>query len=169
MRYQELTLSKESMLGILGLMLAILLALALREGFVKLNKPGSSHFAPGEIHRLEGALRTGHGEFEQYRDRIVIERPQALAAAHTTDDLALEVSTSVRNNTGRVIKGLEVCGTVVDPQGSPLSEMVTVIIPTQQTALEPDEAIKARLLLEGVVTEAALADVRIKVTGVVFD
>lgn len=169
MRYQELTLTKESTLGILGLLLAILLALALREGFVKLTKPGQSHLAPGAIQRLEGALRTGHGEFEQYRDRIVIEQPQALAAARTTDDLALELSASVRNDTGRVIKGLEVCGTVANPQGSPLSELVAVIIPTQQTVLEPDEAINARLLLEGVVIEAAQADVRIEVTGVIFD
>lgn len=74
MTYKEQTLTKESMLGILGLLLAVLLALALRERFVKLAKPGQSRLAPGEIQRLEGALRRGHGEFEQYRDRIVIEQ-----------------------------------------------------------------------------------------------
>ena len=45
-------------------------------------------------------LRTGHWEFEQYRDRIMIEQPQVLAAAHTTDNLALELMASVRNDTG---------------------------------------------------------------------
>jgi len=169
MRYQELTLTKESTLGILGLLLAILLALALREGFVKLTKPGQSHLAPGAIQRLEGALRTGHGEFEQYRDRIVIEQPQALAAARTTDDLALELSASVRNHTGRVIKGLEVRGTVVGEQGELVSEQIAVIIPTQQTAIEPNEAVNARFLLEGVRPEAARASVRLEVTGVIFD
>lgn len=74
---KELTFTKESMLGILGLLLAILLALALRERFEKLAKPGQLRLAPGEILRLEGALRTEPWEFEQYRGRIVIEQPQA--------------------------------------------------------------------------------------------
>ena len=169
MTYKEMTLTKESMLGILGLLLAVLLALALREGFVKLAKPGQPRLAPGEIQRLEGALRMGHWEFEQYRDRIVIEQPQALAAAHTTDDLALELMASVRNDTGRVIKGLEVRGAVVDPHGGTMSERVAVVIPAQQTAIEPNEAIKARVMLAGINPEAPHGGVRVEVTGVIFD
>jgi hypothetical protein len=133
------------------------------------TNPGQPPIAPGEIHRLEGALRTGHWEFEQYRDRIVIEQPQALAAAHTTDDLALELMASVRNDTGRVIKWLEVRGTVVDPHGGTMSERVAVVIPAQQTAIEPNEAIKARVMLAGFNPEALHGGVRLEVTGVIFD
>lgn len=75
----------------------------------------------------------------------------------------------MRNDTGRVIKGLEVRGTVVDSQGSSLSELGAVVIPTEQTAIEPNEAIKARLLLEGFGPEANQAGVRMEVTGVIFD
>ena len=75
----------------------------------------------------------------------------------------------MRNSTGRVIKGLEVRGTVIDSQGGPLSEQVAVIIPTQQTAIEPDEAINARLLLADIRPETTLANVRVEVTGVIFD
>jgi hypothetical protein len=167
--YKELTLTKESMLGILGLLLAILLALALRERFVKLAKPGQARLAPGEIQRLEGALRTGHWEFEQYRDRIVIEQPQALAAAHTTGDLAWELMASVRNDTGRVIKGLEVRGALVDPHRGTMSERVAVVIPAQQSAIEPNEAIKARVMLAGINPEALHGGVGLEVTGVIFD
>lgn len=167
--YKELTLTKESMLGILGLLLAVLLALALRERFVKLAKPGQLRLAPGEIQRLEGALRTGHWEFEQYRDRIVIEQPQVLAAAHATDDRALELMASVRNDTGRVIKGLEVRGAMVDPHAGTMSDWVAVVIPAQQTAIEPNEAIKARVMLAGFNQEALHGGVRLEVTGVIFD
>ena len=54
-------------------------------------------------------------------------------------------------------------------QGSPLSELMAVIIPAQQTAIEPNEAIKARLMLEGFGPEAVQAIVRMEVTGVIFD
>ena len=72
-------------------------------------------------------------------------------------------------NLNRTAKGLEVRGRVVDPQWWPVSERVAVIIPTQQTALEPNEAIKARLLLEGVRPDVTRAGVRVEVTGVIFD
>lgn len=71
MTHQELTLTKESTLGLLGLLLAILLALALREGFVKLTKLGQARLAPGEVQRLEGALHAG--QVKEHLDRIVID------------------------------------------------------------------------------------------------
>ncbi len=60
-------------------------------------------------------------------------------------------------------------GAVVDSQRTPVSERVAVLIPTQQTAIEPNEAIKSRLLLKGIKPEASRADVRMEVTEVIFD
>jgi hypothetical protein len=160
---------KEPVLGILSLLLAVLLALTLREGVAEFTKPEQSRHVPGEGQRLEGALRAGALEFEQYRERIVIEQIQAIAALPAAGDPALELTASMRNHTGRVIKGLEVRGTAIGRRGEPVSEQIAVIIPTQQTEIEPNEEIKARLLLEGFGPEAARAGVRLEVTGVIFD
>jgi hypothetical protein len=64
---------------------------------------------------------------------------------------------------------VRVNGTVVDAQGSPLSELVAVIIPAQQTPIEPNEVIKTRLFLEGIGPEAVQAIVRMDVASVIFD
>lgn len=75
MTYQESMIVKEPLLGIVSLLLAVVLALTLREGFAKLIKPEQSRPVPGEGRRLEGALRSGALDFEQYRERIVIAPP----------------------------------------------------------------------------------------------
>ena len=169
MSYRGPTIVNEPALGTLFCLIALLLAISLRNGFVESARLDRLRPSPGVGQRLEGALRAGTPEFDEYRERIVIEQPQAVVARRAASDLALELTAAVRNDTGRTIKGLEVCGTLVDSRGNPLSELVAVIIPTQQTAIEPSEAIKARLLLEGVGPEAAQAGVRMEVTGVIFD
>jgi hypothetical protein len=169
MSYQEPKIVKEPMLGIVGLLLAILLSIILRDGFAELTKPEPPRPASGEGQRLEAALRAGALEFEQYRERIVIEQPRVIAASPATSDLALELTASVRNETGRIIRGLEVRGTVIDQQRGVVSERISVIIPTQQTAIEPNEVINARLLLEGLRLAATHAGARVEVTGVIFD
>lgn len=169
MSYRKLLIVKEPLLGILLYLFAGLLAITLWKGFAELARLDQSRPAPGLEQRLEGALRAGALEFDEYRERIVIEQPQAIVARRDASDLALELTATVRNGTGRIIKGLEVRGTAVDSQGSPLSELIAIVIPTQQTAIEPDEAIKVRLLLRGVRPEAAQADLRMGVTGVIFD
>jgi hypothetical protein len=161
--------SKYPTLGMLFSLLAVLLAIILSKGLAEPAKLDQARLAPAEEQPLAGALRAGHWEFEQYRDRIVIEQPQAIAASHPTEDLALELTAHVRNKTGRVIKGLEVRGAVVDRHGGAVSERVAVVIPAQQTAIEPDESIKARVLLGGLSREVSPDGVRVEVTGVVFD
>jgi hypothetical protein len=149
--------------------LAILLAIILSRGLAEPAKPDLTLISPAEEQPLAGALRAGHWEFEQYRDRIVIEQREAIAVPHPTDELALELTAHVRNKTGRVIKGLEVRGAVVDLRGGGMRERVAVVIPAQQTAIEPEESIKARVLLNGLSREVSPDDVRVEVTGVVFD
>lgn len=60
----------------------------------------------------------------------------------------IELTTIVRNHTGRTIRGLEMRGAVFDMQRSLLSERTVVTIPARQTALEPDEVINVRIQLK---------------------
>ena len=50
-----------------------------------------------------------------------------------------------------------------------MSERVAVVIPAQQTAIEPSEAIKARLLLADFSPEAPHGGVRVEATGMTFN
>lgn len=157
---------KEPVLGIMFHLFAGLLVITVWRGLAELRRLDCSRAATSKGQSLAGALRAGAPEFEEHRERIVIEQPQATITAHATCNRLLELTATVRNDTGRLIKGLEMRGTVVDLQGSPVSELVAVVIPTQQTAIEPNEAIKARLLLAAALPDATSVGVRLEVTGV---
>ena len=119
--------------------------------------------------RLEGALRPEMPEFEQLREKIVVEQLVAVEAPRPPGDLAVEVSATVRNTTEHTLSGLEMRGAVLDAQRSALRERTVIVVPARQTALEPGEAMNVRILLEGVQPEAARAGVLMEVSGVRFD
>ena len=119
--------------------------------------------------RLERAIRPGAPEFERLREQIVVEQFVATEALRPFNDMAVEMNATVRNTTGHTIRGLEMRGAVLDAQSSRLRERTVVVIPARQTALEPDEAINVRILLEGISPDAERAGVLMEVTGVHFD
>jgi len=119
--------------------------------------------------QLEGALRPGAAEFEELRRRITVEQPVAVEKLHPMNDTVIELTTTVRNDTGRTIRGLEMRGAVLDSQRSLLRERRVVIIPARQAALEHEEAISVRILLEGLDPQADRAGVLMEVTGVHVD
>ena len=116
--------------------------------------------------QLEGALRPGAAGFEELSGRIEVEQPIAVEKLHPTNDMVIELTTTVRNNTGRTIRGLEMRGAVFDRQGGLVRERTVVVIPSSQTALEPEEAISVRILLEGLDPQAERAGVLMEVAGV---
>jgi hypothetical protein len=119
--------------------------------------------------RLEGALRPGSAEFAELSGRIVVEPPVAMEKLHPLNDMVVELTSTVRNNTGRTIRGLEMRGAVFEAQSAVLRERTVVVIPARQTALEPAEAINVRILLEGLNPEADRAGVLMEVTGLHVD
>jgi hypothetical protein len=122
------------------------------------------HLAP----RLERALQSGQPEFEQFRKQIVIEQLVGTEKIHPFNNLAVEITATVRNKTGRTITGLELRGAIVDAQNSTLRERTVVIIPASQTVLESGEAINVRLLLEGVNKDSDRAQTVLEVTAIRF-
>ena len=118
---------------------------------------------------LETALYTGQPEFEQFREQIVIEQLVGKEKVHPFNNLAVEVTALVRNNTGRKISGLEMRGAIRDAQNSVVRERTVVVIPARQTILEADEAINVRILLESIDTDSDRAQAVMEVTGIRFD
>ena len=118
---------------------------------------------------LERALYTGQPEFEEFREQIVIEQLVGKEKVHPLNNLAVEITALIRNNTGRKISGLEVRGAIRDAQNSTVRERTVVVIPARQTILEADEAINVRILLESIDKDSDRAHAVMEVTGISFE
>jgi hypothetical protein len=133
------------------------------------TRPSTNGNAAGQQQRLEGGLRAGSPEFEQYRERIVLDKPEATEAARPIGDIVMRLTSTARNFTGRTINGLEVYAAVVDSQGKPVKERTVVAIPKPgQTELDPNRTIEVPVMLEGMKKEDDRANIKMEVTAVRF-
>lgn len=133
------------------------------------TRPSRGDGASGQQQRLEGGLRAGSPEFEQYRERIVLDKPEATEAARPIGDIVMRLTSTARNFTGRAIDGLEVYAAVVDSQGKPVKERTVVVIPKPgQTELEANRTIEVPVMLEGMKKDDDRADIKMEVTAFRF-
>jgi hypothetical protein len=119
--------------------------------------------------RLEGAIRRESPAFDELSGLLVVEQLAAAEATRPLSDRAVEITGTVRNETGRTVTGLELRGVVLDARSTPLRECTVVVVPVRQAALEPGEAINVSILLEGVSPEAGSESHLMEVTGLRFD
>ena len=154
----------------------VLLVAGIITVFIVLMTAGALHLTlmkpyvrPAARPQLECALRPGMPEFERLREKIIVEQLTAAEAPRPPNDFAVEMNATVRNTTGRTLSGLEMRGRIVDEQMSVVRERSVVVIPSRQTALEPGEAIRVRILLDNVPPEAARAGVLMEVTAARID
>jgi hypothetical protein len=119
--------------------------------------------------RLENALRAGNEEFDQNRDRIIVEGLGATQSTRPLGDIVMELTATVKNSTGRTLSGLEMRGAVVDAEGTHVGERTIVVIPVQQQTLEPDQSISVRVLIEGIKLEADRSGLRMETTALRFN
>jgi hypothetical protein len=117
---------------------------------------------------LEGAIRPGSPEFDQYAPKIFLEAPEADEAKRALGDIVMNLQTTVRNFTGRTLNGLELRGTVVDHQGKPVRQQTVVVIPTRQPELEPNHSMAVRIRIEGMTDSDDRANIKVEVTGFKF-
>ena len=125
----------------------------------------SSARPPGPPSRLEGATRAGSPDFEKYGKLIPLEEPEAIQATSVLGGLQMDLSTTVRNFTGRTITGLEVRAAVVDHQGQPVKERTVVVVPGQREELEANKTLKVNIKLDGMKESDDRANIKMEVTG----
>ena len=118
--------------------------------------------------RLQGAIRPGSPEFEQYRQRIVLDQPEAEEAKRALGDIVMSLHTTVRNFTGRTLNGLEITGSVVDHQDKPVKSRTVVVIPGKQPELEPNKTIYVTVVLDGMTDQDDRANIKMEVSGFKF-
>jgi len=115
---------------------------------------------------LEGAIRAGSPEWEQYHSKIVLDEPEADEAKRALGDIVMNLQTTVRNFTGRTLNGLEIRGAVVDHQGKAVKERTVVVVPTpRQAELEPNRTMVVAVRLDGMKDSDDRANIRMEVTG----
>lgn len=117
---------------------------------------------------LQGAIRAGSPEFEQWKPRIVLDDQEADEAKRALGDIVMSLRTTIRNITGRTLDGLEIRAAVVDHQGKALKERTVVIIPTRQAELGPNKTMAAQVMLEGMTDTDDRANIVMEVTGFRF-
>lgn len=118
---------------------------------------------------LQGAVRAGSPEFEQYQSRIVLDAPEAEQMQQALGGIVMDLQSIAHNFTGRTLTGLEVKATVVDHQDKPVKERTLVVLPNaQQSDLEQNRAMLVRVRIEGFTDKDDRANIKMVVTGFRF-
>lgn len=117
---------------------------------------------------LQGAIRAGSPEFEQFASKIVVDRPEAYESKRALGDIVMNLQSIVHNFSGRTLTGLEIKGVVVDHQGKPVNQRAVVVIPTKQAELENNRSMSVRVMLEGMTDKDDRANIQMEVTGFKF-
>lgn len=118
--------------------------------------------------RLQGAIRSGSADWDQYIQRIVIDAPEADEAKRALGDTVMTLRTTARNFTGRTLNGLEMSAAVLDHQDQPVKSRTVVVIPGRQPELEPNRTLFVQVMLDGMSETDDRAKIRMQVTGFKF-
>lgn len=161
-RIEPTTESRSTIIIIVAIGAAVVIALF----FYVLMRSGSST-AVGEP-TLQGAIRAGSAEWDQYRPRIVLDEPEADEAKRALGDIVMSLHTTIRNFTGRTLNGLEIRAAVVDHQGKAVKERTVIVVPTRQAELEPNKTMNVQVMLEGMSDTDDRANIKMEVTGFKF-
>jgi hypothetical protein len=118
--------------------------------------------------RLQGAIRPGSAEFDQYKSQIVYDDPEAYESPRALGDIVMSLKTTVRNLSNKTLNGLEMRAVVVDHQNQPVKERTLIIIPTRQPELAPNKTIDVSITLEGFKETDDRANIKMEITGLKF-
>ena len=164
-RRLETTESHRTLIIGVAVAAAIVIA-ALFYGLMRLGGGGAT--APPT---LQGAIRAGNPEFDKNKPNIVLDEPEAFEGKRALGDTWMTLKTTVRNLTGKTLSGLEVTGSVVDPEGKPIKQRVLVVVPSEATGLSqlsPNKTTTVQMMLEGFKDTDLRSNIKMEVTGFKF-
>jgi hypothetical protein len=117
---------------------------------------------------LQGAIREGTPQFEQFKSQIVLDDPEATEAKRALGDIVMSLQTTVRNLTGKTLSGLEIRAAVVDYEGKPVKQRSVVVVPTRQPELAPNKTMQVTVTLDGMSDADARANIKMEVSAFKF-
>ena len=153
--------SRRTLIIVVAVAAAVVIALF----FYLLMRAGGSG---GGEPRLQGAIRPGSAEFDQYKTQIVFDEPEAFESPRALGDIVMSLKTTVRNLSNKTLNGLEMRGVVVDHQNQPVKERTLIIIPTRQAELAPNKTMDVSITLEGFKETDDRANIKMEITGLKF-
>lgn len=142
---------------------AVIAAIVIAALFYALMRLGSS--GPSADAGLQGAIRAGSPQFEEYKSKIFLDDPEATEAKRALGDIVMSLQTTVRNLTGKTLTGLEIRAAVVDYEGRSVKERTVVVVPTRQPELAPNKTMQVVVSLDGMKDTDARANIKMEVTG----
>jgi hypothetical protein len=160
-RFEE-TESRKTLIIVVAVAAAVVIALF----FYLLMRAGGSS-GSGEP-TLQGAIRAGSPQFDQYKPQIVLDDPEATEAKRALGDIVMTLVTTVRNLSGKTLNGLEIRAAVVDYNGKAVKERTVVVIPTRQPELPPNKTMQVPITLEGMTDTDARANIKMEITALKF-
>lgn len=146
---------------------AVVAAIVIAAVFYVLMRVSNSGNATADS--LQGAIRAGSPQFEEYKSKIILDDPEAQEAKRALGDVWMGLSTVARNLTGKTLNGLEIRAAVVDYEGKPVKERTVVVIPTRQNPeLAPSKTMPVSVALDGMKDTDARANIKMEVVGFRF-
>lgn len=118
---------------------------------------------------LQGAIREGSPQFEEYKSKIILDEPEATEAKRALGDMTMTLSTIARNLSGKTLSGLEIRAAVVDYEGKPVKQRTVIVIPSPRLAeLAPNKTTPVNIMLDGMKDTDARANIKMEVTAFKF-
>lgn len=162
------------------IVVAALIALALTLLFVVnaflLPRRETNEQAPAPS-LLGDALRAPAPEFEQARRGIALSAPQLTERARGEHNKAVEIRTTVSNNTGRTITGLEMRAVLLDDQNNIINQTTTTPVTlfatsrnnNLQSAIEPSGTREVLFIITVRSANEQQQGARVEITGIRLD
>ena len=154
--------SRRTLIIIVAVVAAVVVALFFALLFM------GSRGSGGDETTLQGAIRAGSPEFEQYRTQIVLDDPEATEAKRALGDIVMSLTTTVRNLSNKTLNGLEIRAAVVDYNGQPVKQRNVIVIPTRQPELPPNKTMHVSVMLEGMTDNDIRSNIKMEVTALKF-
>lgn len=144
---------------------AVVAAILIAGLFYGLMRLGGGGGGPA---RLQGAIREGTPQFEEHKQHIVLDDPDATEAKRALGDITMTLQTTARNLTGKTLIGLEVRASVIDYEGKPVKQRTVVVIPDRQPELAPNKTLPVAVTLDGMTDTDPRANIKMEVTAFKF-
>ena len=117
---------------------------------------------------LSGAVREGMPGFDVITKRIVAENDEdnTWFSPVGTGYVMMQIAGRVRNNSDKILTGLELNVSVLDSFGKVVKDNTILVVPTQKKTLAPKEQMNVTVRIDGFKPDDDRARIQWKVTAI---